>query len=700
MRSVVAIFLTLALVSSVSAQTDTNIQKQIPHYIRFSGVIQSKAGASVAGVTFALYKDQQGGAPLWVETQNVQTDQAGHYSVLLGSTKGEGLPADVFLSNDAQWLGIKPEGGDELPRVLLVSVPYALKAGDAETLGGRPLSAFLLAPPITSDTSATRDISGTTASASPSVQTGSPVSPKTLQGNAAAAITANFIPLFTNSTGTLGNSAIFQNAAGNIGLGWTNPQSRIVIGAPSGGELLNASNLADQDMQIRVTAPGATDKFSYFGSSTSTNLVLGVGTEKVRITGAGNVGIGTTAPSQKLTVAGTIQSTSGGFKFPDGTTLTSATTQTGLTTSLSYTGSTTTQIVKATQNQAGVASFNASGVPAGVRGDSAATTGYAAGVFGSANSIYAPGVAGVNLSDCAPTDLPPNDPICNSYGVYGLSASASRGVGVWGEAEAVSEDNVGVYGKALGVFGTGVFGNAPGTAAADSDATGVFGLSSAAVGTGVAGSATSIATCADPCVSSAGVYGSVLSTTGAGGLFDAPTNGNLLVGRVVTGTPPTQSTTRVFHVDSTGAFFGKSFTANSADFAEAMDAVDTAQYEPGDVMMIDETGTRRLTLSDGTYSTKVAGIYSTQPAILGTEHLMDDPRISKEVPLAIVGIVPCKVSAENGAIHAGDMLVTASKAGYAMKGTDREKMLGAVVGKALGSLDKGTGVIEVLVSLH
>jgi len=68
--------------------------------------------------------------------------------------------------------------------------------------------------------------------------------------------------------------------------------------------------------------------------------------------------------------------------------------------------------------------------------------------------------------------------------------------------------------------------------------------------------------------------------------------------------------------------------------------------------------------------------------------------------MAMVGIVPTKVSTENGPIKEGDLLVTSSTPGYVMKGTDRSAMTGAIVGKALAAMDSGTGVIEVLVSLQ
>ena len=79
---------------------------------------------------------------------------------------------------------------------------------------------------------------------------------------------------------------------------------------------------------------------------------------------------------------------------------------------------------------------------------------------------------------------------------------------------------------------------------------------------------------------------------------------------------------------------------------------------------------------------------------------MKSSESEKEIPLAVVGIVPCKASAENGPIEPGNLLVASSTPGRAMKGTDRNRMLGAVVGKALEPLREGKGVVQVLVTLQ
>jgi hypothetical protein len=127
-----------AATEAASASTDTTANP-VPQLLNYAGVLTDLNGkplTNVTGVTLLLYKDQQGGAPLWMETQNVHPDKAGHYSAMLGSTTSRGVPQDVFVNGEARWLGVQPDGQSEQPRVLLVSVPYALKAADAETVGG------------------------------------------------------------------------------------------------------------------------------------------------------------------------------------------------------------------------------------------------------------------------------------------------------------------------------------------------------------------------------------------------------------------------------------------------------------------------------------------------------------------------------------------------------------------------------------
>lgn len=135
------------------------------------------------------------------------------------------------------------------------------------------------------------------------------------------------------------------------------------------------------------------------------------------------------------------------------------------------------------------------------------------------------------------------------------------------------------------------------------------------------------------------------------------------------------------------------------DYAESIDVTGNRQnYEPGDVLVIDPKEPGKFLKSDQPYSSAVAGIFSTNPGAVGRRQTTS--KNPDEIPMAVIGIVPVKVSAENGPIHPRDLLVSASIPGFAMKGTDRNQMMGAVVGKAMGSLDSGTGVIEVLVTLQ
>src|SRR4029077_1905838 len=143
-------FVLLLFCSAMNAQQTSSSTgwATVTRLVNFSGKatdLQGKTISGIAGATFAIYKEETGGSPLWLETQNIQADAKGNYTVQLGSTKPDGLPQDLFSSGEARWLGVTVNGGQEQARVLLLSVPYALKAADAETIGGLPASAFVLA---------------------------------------------------------------------------------------------------------------------------------------------------------------------------------------------------------------------------------------------------------------------------------------------------------------------------------------------------------------------------------------------------------------------------------------------------------------------------------------------------------------------------------------------------------------------------
>jgi hypothetical protein len=136
------LFCGLRLLGQVQAGTPANDaapKSSVPLFVKFSGTLLELNDAPLSGsqsVVFSLYEQQIGGTPLWSETQTILPSNQGTFTVLLGSKSSLGIPASTFASGLPRWAGITPNDGVERPRVALVSVPYALKAVDADTLGG------------------------------------------------------------------------------------------------------------------------------------------------------------------------------------------------------------------------------------------------------------------------------------------------------------------------------------------------------------------------------------------------------------------------------------------------------------------------------------------------------------------------------------------------------------------------------------
>src|SRR5260370_40388431 len=101
----------LLFCSLLNAQPSASSQLSaaVPRLVNFSGRAadaQGKPISGIAGVTFAIYKDQYEGAPLWLETQNIQADAKCNYTPQLGSSKPDALPLDLFSSGAARMPGV------------------------------------------------------------------------------------------------------------------------------------------------------------------------------------------------------------------------------------------------------------------------------------------------------------------------------------------------------------------------------------------------------------------------------------------------------------------------------------------------------------------------------------------------------------------------------------------------------------------
>jgi hypothetical protein len=336
-----AMLLTPCLAFHTLAQSTAAEAAAVPRAVNYSGTAKDAEGktlAGVAGATFAVYAEQSGGPALWMETQNITAASNGRYAVVLGATQTAGLPPEVFNSGQGRWLGVSYNGGPEQPRVALLSVPYALEAGDAQTIGGLPPSAFVLATPGgVSAPAAARSDAATAAGVAQGV-TPDGTSNVTTSGG-----TVNALPLWTTAT-NIQSSAITQTGSGStakIGIGVAAPASALDV---KGGTTMRG-NLSLIAAGAATASSGFTSHAenlvaSSFDSSTSTPvnqtfqwLAEPAGNDTANPSGTLNLlfGSGTATPAEtglRISKQGVLSFASG-QSFPGTGTITGVTTAPG-----------------------------------------------------------------------------------------------------------------------------------------------------------------------------------------------------------------------------------------------------------------------------------------------------------------------------------------------------------------------------------
>lgn len=482
----------------------------VPRLVKISGALGELAQSlsSPVEVTFALYQQEADQEPVWTETQMVAFDKKGHYTVLLGATQTEGLPVELFSSGEAHWLGVAIQSQPLPTRTLLVSVPYALKAVDADKLAGRSPSDFVLSEslgeqvrqviqaqseaggPTTSTATLPQGQTKTNSTLSPQITAAGPMlPPSSFSGSNSTQIvqvtqngSGNGILGFTAGVNGFGVFGVAPNATGN---------ATGVVGVTNS---ISGSGVYGQ------TSNGQQSGFGVLGNATATaGYTAGVGGLTASPNGAGVNGLANATSGFNSGVFGQSASSNGTGVFG---------------TSVQWVG------------VGGQATATSGGPAFGVWGDSLSTGGTGVAGFEDATSGFTNGVSGQSVSP-------------NGVGVVGVNNSSSGGIGVGAVANAASGLSWGVWAQTASNQGVAVQGSAYATSGYNAA---VDGGNWSTNGSGVSGY--SWATSGN----TVGLLGQVNSPNGTAGLFsNIPGQGLLLQGVVG------PSSTPVFTVDASGS---------------------------------------------------------------------------------------------------------------------------------------------------
>lgn len=342
MKAKIAILVLLSSAPWVSAEST------VPKLMSYQGRVTDSAGTAIGSttavnraVTFRLYSVSSGGTATYNETQTV-TISGGEFSVLIGNGTGlTGLPGptspasplktlDTVINTattSALYLGITVDDGNSAtadaeisPRQQLVTGVYAMRALMAETVASGAVTTTMLGDGSVNTNQLAANSINSAKIADASIATAD------IAGNAitAAKLDTTTIGLWTPS----GNN-IYRNSS--VGIGVTSPEAVLQVAAKTGSttpannglRVYNATASAGNNAVLAAAVAGASSGSPFVSFDISGVQGWSIGADnadldklvfknswdftanpKMAIDVAGNVGIGTTSPTEKLMVSG------------------------------------------------------------------------------------------------------------------------------------------------------------------------------------------------------------------------------------------------------------------------------------------------------------------------------------------------------------------------------------------------------------